>query len=400
MTNKLYYNSTYITEWESRITQKLERDGRKLVVLEETAFYPAGGGQPCDTGTLNRIPVLDVFSEGDTVFHEVERLPEEENAVCKLDWGRRWDHMQHHSGQHLLSAVILRLLGAKTLSFHLGQEECTIDVELPELTRAQMEAVEQEVNAEIYRNRAISSYFVTEEQLQNITLVKQPKVTENIRIVEIEGIEHNACGGTHVSRTGELGLIKLLKTDKQKGNTRISFKCGVRALQDYNESLRILEVVAGKFNTGRQDILGRFEKWEQEQTRLRTRVDELQQRLDEYEMKELHAAAEGPVLVHVFADKPAKELQPFAVKLTSGRDILVLLATEADNKLLLFHNGSLDVACGAFFKQHLSSFGGKGGGNNQSAQAGFASAEDMRRFIDFARKELNHAAAPDAPHTS
>ncbi|MDP4097986.1 alanyl-tRNA editing protein [Paenibacillus sp. P96] len=388
MTKKLYYNSAYITEWKTGITQELERDGRKLVVLEETAFYPAGGGQPCDTGTVNGIPVLDVFSEGDTIFHEVERMPEEMNAVCKLDWSRRWDHMQQHSGQHLLSAVILSSLGARTLSFHLGQEDCTIDIELPELNRAQMEAVEQEVNAEIYRNRDIRSYFVTEEQLKNITLVKQPKVTENIRIVEIEGIEYNACGGTHVARTGELGLVKLLKTDKQKGNVRIYFKCGARALQDYNESLRILEVVAGKFNTGRHDIVDRFEKWEQEQTRLKTRVDELQQKLDEYEMKELLAAAEEPVLVHVFADKPAKELQPFAAKLTSGRDLLVLLASRAENKILLAHNGTRDFSCGGFFKQHLGSFGGKGGGNNQSAQAGFASTEDMLRFIDFARKEL------------
>ncbi|MGW9528797.1 alanyl-tRNA editing protein [Paenibacillus terrae] len=388
MTTKLYYSAPNLTEWETHITRSMERDGGYFVMLEETAFYPHGGGQPCDTGTIQGIRVLDVVLEDGDIWHQVERLPEEGKVACQLDWERRFDHMQQHSGQHLLSAVCLELLGARTESFHLGQEYATIDVNCSELTPAQLSAIEQEVNRQIYSNRSIKGYVVTNEQLKDIPLVKMPKVTENIRIVEIEGIEYNACGGTHVGRTGEIGMIKCLKWEKQKGLARIHFKCGVRALQDFNESLQILDVLSAKFNTGRKDILTRFEKWEQEHKQLKAQVDILQEENTSYQVAELLSAVQGNVLAHIFEQKTFQELQQMAAKLTSEHDLLVLLATTAENKIILTHNGTQSVACGAYFKEHLGAFQGKGGGSNQSAQAAFSSREDLLNFFETAQRQF------------
>ncbi len=309
-------------------------------------------------------------------------------GACQLDWERRFDHMQQHSGQHLLSAVCLELLGARTESFHLGQEYATIDVNCSNVTSAQLSAIEQEVNRQIYSNRSIKSYFVTDEQLKDIPLVKMPKVTENIRIVEIEGIEYNACGGTHVAQTGEIGIIKCLKWEKQKGMARIHFKCGARALQDFNESVRILDVLSAKFNTGRKDILTRFEKWEQEHKQLKAQMELLQKENASYQSKELLATVQGHVLAHMFEQKSFQEIQQMAVKLTDEHDLLVLLATTADNKIILTHNGTQAVACGTFFKENLGAFQGKGGGSNQSAQAAFPSREDLLSFFEMAQHQF------------
>ena len=195
MSIKLYYNSAYISEWQTDIHQTLEREDGYYVILKETAFYPHGGGQPCDVGYINGIPVLDVINEEDEVLHRLERLPDESKVTCHIDWNRRFDHMQQHSGQHLLSAVCRDLYEAMTVSFHLGTDYATIDVEQPELTLNQLASIENEVNRQIYLNNGIVSYFITQDELAHLLLVKQPKVTDHIRIVEIKGVEHNACGG-------------------------------------------------------------------------------------------------------------------------------------------------------------------------------------------------------------
>ncbi|SDO77934.1 alanyl-tRNA synthetase [Paenibacillus sp. yr247] len=389
MSKKLYYDSVYLTEWQTLISETLEREDGFYVILEETAFYPHGGGQPCDEGHINGIPVIDVISVEDKVLHKLARLPEETKVTCKVDWNRRFDHMQQHSGQHLLSAVCRDLYQALTVSFHLGTDYSTIDVEQPELTPSQLASLENEVNRQIYQNRSIVSYFVTQEEVAHLKLVKQPKVTENIRIVEIQGVEYNACGGTHVSSTGEIGMIKLLKAEKQKGNTRIYFKCGYRAWEEFNESLRILGVLSSKFNTGKDEIIDRIEKWENEQKQLQAELMDLKEKNDRYVAKELLSSQEGNLVAHVFEEKSLKDLQSLAVKLASESDLPVLLATFAENKVVFAHNGSSTLSCGAFFKAHLGKCNGKGGGSDKIAQAGFPTSEDALAFYEFTRRQVN-----------
>lgn len=390
MTKKLYYESAYLKEWSTTISGTVEREDGVYVKLAETAFYPHGGGQPCDAGYIGELPVLDVVLEEDEVLHKVAQLPDQTEVDCRIDWSRRFDHMQQHSGQHLLSAVFRDLFQAMTLSFHLGSDYATIDIELPELSAAQMAEAEQEVNRLIFLNRRITSYFVTAEEMAKLPLVKLPKVTEDIRIVEIEGVEYNACGGTHVSSTGAIGLIKLLRSEKQKGNTRITFKCGSRALDEFNDHARILGQLSAKFNTGKDEIIDRIDKWENEQKLLQTELAAAKELNDMYLARELITAKEpgSRVITHISDSRPLKDLQSLAVKLTELTSQPVLLLTAAENKAVLAHSGAAGQSCGAFFKTHLGTFQGKGGGSDKMAQAGFPSWEEALAFYNFAKMQF------------
>ncbi|NOU82079.1 hydrolase [Paenibacillus sp. LMG 31459] len=390
MTKKLYYDSAYLNEWSTTISGSVEREDGIYVTLAETAFYPHGGGQPCDTGYIGELPVLDVVLEDNEVLHKVAQLPDQAEVNCRLDWNRRFDHMQQHSGQHLLSAVFRDLYQAMTLSFHLGSDYATIDIGLPELSAAQMAEAEQEVNRQIYLNRSIVSYFVTAEEMARLPLVKLPKVTEDIRIVEIEGVEHNACGGTHVASTGAIGMIKLLRSEKQKGNIRITFKCGSRALDEFNDNVRILGQLSARFNTGKDEIIDRIEKWEHEQKLVQTELAALKEQNDIYLARELISALEpgSGLITHISDTRPLKDLQSLAVKLTALTDLPVLLLSAVENKVVLAHSGSADLSCGAFFKAHLSEYQGKGGGSDKLAQAGFPAWEAAVAFYDFAQKQF------------
>lgn len=387
MTTRLYFDDAYLTRWTTRVKDKLEREDGVYVVLEESAFYPHGGGQPNDTGRIGGIPVLDVISEGDEVLHKVERFPEELEVRCEIDWDRRFDHMQQHSGQHLLSAVC-REHGAMTLSFHLGSDSCTIDVDRTDLPAEQLAAIEREANRHIYLNHGITGYFVTEEEASRLPLVKPPKAVDRVRIVEMEGVEYNGCGGTHVSATGAIGMIKLLKTEKQKGHVRIFFKCGYRALNEFQEQQQVLGAVTARLKTGRDGIMERLDKWEDVQKGLQSELDALKEAMDEVTLGQLLAKQEGGRIAHIFADKPLKELQNLAQKLIAQCDAAVLLATEAEHKVVLAHSGHLPVSCGAFFQEHLASYGGKGGGSDKLAQAGFSSWPEALAFYVFAEQVL------------
>lgn len=388
MTKKLYYESAYIREWETRITSKLKREDGIYLVLEETAFYPHGGGQPCDLGWIDAIPVLDVVQEEGEILHKVERVPEKDVVGCRLDWDRRFDHMQHHSGQHLLSAMCLEACKAETLSFHLGQDYATIDIARSDLPQDELMMLELEVNDQVYLNRKVTNYFVSREQAAALPLVKQPTVAENIRIVEIEGIEYNACGGTHVSATGEIGMVKLLRAEKQKGHMRLYFKCGYRALREFNAGMEILGSLSARFNTGKEEILDRIAKWDQEQKQLQAELNAVKAENDAYLAEKLLADRQGSLIKHVFADKPLKDLQNLASKLTDQADVTVLFVSEGENKVLLAQGGKSEIACGAFFKQHLADYRGKGGGSDKMAQAGFATGEDAMAFYHFTAQSL------------
>lgn len=389
MTKKLYYESAYIREWETRVTRKMEREDGAYVALEETAFYPHGGGQPCDLGWIDAIPVLDVVLEEGEILHKVERFPEKEAVNCRLDWDRRFDHMQHHSGQHLLSAMCLEVCQAETLSFHLGQDYATIDVARADLPQHELMMLELEVNDQIYLNRKVTSYFVSRERAAELPLVKQPKVTEDIRIVEIEGVEYNACGGTHVSATGEIGMIKLLRAEKQKGHTRLYFKCGYRALREFNAGMDILGSLSARFNTGKEEILDRIAKWDQEQKQLQAELNAVKAENDAYLAEKLLANRQGSLIQHVFADKPLKDMQNLAAKLAEQADVIMLFASKSEHKVLLARGEGDGLACGAFFKQYLADYRGKGGGSDKMAQAGFANAEDAMAFYHFAAQSLS-----------
>ncbi|PJN61234.1 hypothetical protein PAEAM_24080 [Paenibacillus sp. GM1FR] len=391
MTQKIYYDSAYTREWHTTITGRVDKEDGVYVTLAETAFYPHGGGQPCDLGQIGGIAVLDVNIEDGDVWHKLERTPEETEVHCEIDWERRFDHIQQHTGQHLLSAITLKLTEAMTLSFHLGTEYDTIDVAAAELGANQLTAIEQEVNRQIYRNARINTSWVTAEEAAQLPLVKQPTVTEDIRIVEIEDVEYNACGGTHVSATGEIGIIKLLKTEKVKGGTRIYFKCGTRALNEFTATQNVLNSIMVKLKTSKDELLERIEKMELEQKQLQTELNAVKTTNDAYYAEELLAARQGLVIAQVFEDKSLKDMQSLATKLTADHEGLVLFASISEAKVVLAQNGQPpEWACGPFFKGNLGAYQGKGGGSEKMAQAGFASSEDALAFYEFTKDQLGH----------
>ncbi|KAA8783023.1 alanyl-tRNA editing protein [Paenibacillus amylolyticus] len=391
MTQKIYYDAAYTREWHTHITNRVTKEDAIYVTLAETAFYPHGGGQPCDLGQIGGIAVLDVNLEDGEVWHKLERSPEQDEVDCELDWERRFDHMQQHTGQHLLSAVTLKLTDAMTLSFHLGTDYATIDVAAETLSAAQLAEVEQEVNRQVVRNATIHTSWVTAEEAARLPLVKQPTVTEDIRIVEIEGVEYNACGGTHVAATGEIGIIKLLKTEKIKSSTRIYFKCGTRALNEFTAIQQVLNGITTKLKTSRDELLERIEKTEQEQKQLQSELNAVKSTNDAYYARELLAAREGLVIAQIFEDKSLKDMQSLAAKLTEEHEGLVLFASISEAKVVLAQNGQpAEWACGPFFKGNLGAYQGKGGGSEKIAQAGFASSEDALAFYEFTKEQLGH----------
>lgn len=389
MTEKWYETKPYTTAWSTEITSIKEQEDYVLVTLRETAFYPEGGGQPSDYGTINGMNVLGVFEQDDEVYHKLQQAPDQKEVDCQIDWARRLDHMQHHTGQHLLSAVCIELYDAHTVSFHLGTDTVTIDLTVPSLSDEQLAHIERRVNECIYGNKEIRTYYVTKENVHTVPLRKLPDVGDHIRIVEISGIDYSACCGTHVTRTGEIGIIKLLKTEKQRGNTRLHFKCGLRALMDYQLAHTALSTLAGKFSTGRHKVIERIEKLEQEQKQLQKEIELLQIERAAYIANELIAKSNKEIVTYVSDDQPTKDLQPVIKSVTEKGDYIVLFASKIENKIILAHNGFSSIHCGQLFKEQLGAFNGKGGGNANQAQAGFATTEEMENFLSFLQRTID-----------
>ncbi len=381
MTLKRYYESAYIREWTASIVEVEKRADGLYVRLDETAFYPEGGGQPGDTGRIGEARVLDTLTEKDEVLHKVDLSPGlvGDRVFCSLDWARRFDHMQQHSGQHLLSATCLDLLHASTLSFHLGDEYSTIDVDRTEWTADELDTVEYEVNRRILSSLPITSYTVSPEQAAALPLVKAPSVEGEVRIVEIQGIEYNACGGTHVASTGELGLLKLLRAEKQKGHLRLTFKAGFRALQEFAAQTKVLAALSAKLSTPKEGLEERVDKWIEEDRRKQTERHTLQQQLDEYVARELleESGPHGRAAVRLFEQRTLKELQSLASLLTAQTALPVLLGSRSENKLVLAHSGQADFACGTRLREILPEYGGRGGGSDRLAQASFGSDQEL-----------------------
>src|SRR5688572_11751498 len=248
---RLYYTDAYLVEFDAVVRDVVQRNDRWKVTLDRTAFYPTSGGQPFDTGTIGEATVLDVFEEEDgTIGHLVDRQLETNSRVRgHVDWSRRFDHMQQHTGQHLLSAAFEREAGARTVSFHLGTSSATIDLD-KELSAAQIALIEDVVNGVLWEDREICVKFVTANEAAKLPLRKDPTREGELRIVDIKDYDLSACGGTHVKRTGAIGMIAVSGSERFKGGLRVEFVCGNRALKAFRSlknsvsgSVRLLSVL-------------------------------------------------------------------------------------------------------------------------------------------------------------
>jgi len=250
-TKRLYYDDSYLRHFTAQVVESTKVKGRPAVILDRTAFYPTSGGQPHDRGLINGIPVINVIERKDgTVVHVLEEpLPGEVTTVeGEIDWERRFDHMQQHTGQHILSQACLQRLKAETVGFHLGADYATIDLNKAPLSEKKLEAAEALANAVVFANRPVVARFVSKEELAAMPLRKPPAVEGPIRIVTVEGFDWSPCGGTHVRATGEVGVIKIVRYERRGAETRLTFLCGERAWRDYHQKNRLLRRLATRFS--------------------------------------------------------------------------------------------------------------------------------------------------------
>ncbi|HET7377172.1 MAG TPA: DHHA1 domain-containing protein [Anaerolineae bacterium] len=401
MTDRLYYSDSRLHTFEAKIRNRLEHDGRPAVILDRSAFYPDSGGQPADRGMLNQAQVVDVIvreADGE-VLHVLSEPITTDHVSGSIDPVRRFDFMQQHTGQHILSQAFSQVAEAETVSFHLNPEPdggVTIDLDTINLRPDQVDRVEDIANSIIYENRPIAARFVTSAELKSIPLRKPPAVTESIRIVEIQYFDWSACGGTHVASTGEVGLIKITKLDRRGNETRVEFLCGRRALIDYRRKSQMISRVAADLTIGYWELDQTVARLQADNKAIRRQLNEADARLQQYEAQELlsrlEASGEYGVAARVWIDRDAAYIKRMAQLLTASPKTVALLGATGKSTSLMFARSkdvpSIDLS--ALLKTAAAKLGGKGGGSADFAQAGgpAVSAEQVKEVIDWAKDQL------------
>ncbi|MBI1294494.1 hypothetical protein GC175_06010 [bacterium] len=389
MTERLYYNDAYTTHFEANVTQSRVIDGHTAVALDRSFFYPTSGGQAHDLGTLNSVPVIDVQVDDDgVVWHVLGRAAKLENPVSgEINWLRRYDHMQQHTGQHLLSQAFFHELGLETVSVHFGDAFSTLDLDVEDLSTAQLAAVENYTNAVVWENRPIYTYFVADADLASISLRRPPKVTGQIRIVEIEQFDWSACGGTHVRRTGEIGVVALLRTEKIRRQTRVHFLCGGRVVEDYRRRRTLLGNISSLLDTHYENTPELVEKLQAQNRDLDRQLRTQQEELITYRARTLLESARQVGKVRLVA-QAMRGLDPNALKVLASTlqaepRTVVLLCCESNGKgtAIFARAADVDLNAGQLVRDVLSQYGGGGGGRPDFAQGGGMSAETLEAVL-------------------
>src|SRR5215207_7333195 len=297
MTERLYYTDSHLLEFDARVVSvsRLE-DGRAAVALDRTAFYPTGGGQPNDTGTLGPARVVDCSEvDGANVLHVVEGDAPEAGADvrCRVDAARRRDHMQQHTGQHILSQAFVELYGAQTRSFRMTTDACEVDVELSDPSDERVERAITRANEIIWDDRAVRVHNVTPEGAALLPLRKDSEREGELRVIEIEGFDFSPCGGTHASRTGEVGVVVARQWERAKGLVRVTFAAGTRALEDYRRANTTARATAAVFSVGRDEAATAAARLQEDNKHLQRRLRASEEVAARAEARELLEESEG-----------------------------------------------------------------------------------------------------------
>lgn len=378
MTHRLYYDDPMLTAFAARVVARQETARGPAVQLDQTAFYPTSGGQPHDTGTLDDIPVIDVWDEEDgAIWHLLTAMPVSDAITGTLDWPRRFDHMQQHTGQHVLSAAFVAACQANTVGFHLGSEASTIDLDFPHLTWETAFQVEDAVNRVVWENRPVTIHTVTRADLGDIPLRKPPQVTGDIRVIWVAGYDASACGGTHVRATGEIGLVKITGVERYKGGARVTFLCGERALRDYRRALHTLRTASSDLSVAQDEVPQTVARLQDELQTTRRALNKAQGQLLEFEADGLWEAAPEVdgirrIIAH-WAARPLADARAIAGRLRERPHTLLLLAVSEGQDTRFVVARSDDVPqfdAGAMLRDITRALGGRGGGSPASAQGG------------------------------
>ncbi|MBK9713617.1 MAG: alanyl-tRNA editing protein [Kouleothrix sp.] len=388
ITERLYFADPYLTSFSARVVARAERDGRPAVALDQSAFYPEGGGQPPDAGTLDDVPVLDVQADDGLVWHTLARPLDAEIVQGRVDWARRFDHMQQHHGQHLLSAAFEHLHGLRTISFHLGAASATIDLAGGALAAEQAFAAEELANQVIWEDRPVLARFVSAEELARLPLRKPPAVDGPVRVVSVPDFDHSACGGTHPRATGGVGLLHIRRWDRRGDAVRVEFLCGGRAVRDLRWKNGALGRLASALSVGADEVESAVARVREAEERARKRLEEAGEQLLGYEAQELIARADLVGIVRVvrraYAGRSLDDVRALARAIAAG-GCVALLGLRAEKTQLIFARAEgLQVDCGRLLRETLAALGGRGGGQPTLAQGGLPDPARLEDALDAA----------------
>ncbi len=408
-TKKCYEDDVNLKEMDTTIIRLDRLNDRPALVLSETIFFPEGGGQPWDLGTVNGVALAGVVESGDEVYHllETDAFVPGQSVRLILDWERRFDHMQRHCGEHILSGIFFRDYGGVNRGFHMGDEYMTIDISLehnPDFQAVTWEMAvhaEEEANLVIWQDLPVTTRrYDSKEEAAGIPLRKELAIEEDITIVCVGSPDNPsdcvACCGTHPTTSGSVGLIKIYKVENYKGMFRIYFEAGKRAFSDYQEKHQLIGSLGKKFSAGVEDLLEKVEAREAKSSEVRAEFYKLRQSVIQSRLAEISKTAEQmqttalvpkvPMIVRVYDDLPMDDLLTIGRGMTGKFTGLLILHYPPTNTLFLFSDGKPD--CGKLVKDHVDIYNGKGGGNPTSSRILFSKPDYPDLFIDLLEKHL------------
>ncbi|HEX8457324.1 MAG TPA: DHHA1 domain-containing protein [Pyrinomonadaceae bacterium] len=407
MTERLYYQDSHLAEFEARITDVADggAPGRFTVMLDRTAFYPTGGGQPTDTGTLGAARVVECIDREEAgVLHIVEgAAPPQVGALVagRIDWPRRLDHIQQHTGQHILSQAFVRLFDAPTRAFRMLERACEIDLELPDPSDECIEQAVALANRIIWEDRPVRVRQVSTEEAAALPLRKDSARAGDLRIIEIEDYDLSPCGGTHAARTGEVGILAVRSWERAKGLTRLEFLAGGRVHADYRRANQTARAVAALFSAGRDDTPELAARLVEENKNLQRRLRVLQEIATRVEADELlhttapaHPAGDerARILTHLFDGRDADSLKQLALAIIARPGYVALLGsrdTEGRAARLVFARAAdAPGDMNALMRDACALLGGRGGGRPDLAQGGGTNVANLPEALRAAAEHL------------
>lgn len=414
-TTRLYQQDRYIKEWDAQVTSVTEDDGSLIVTLDKSAFFPEGGGQSCDLGMMGGYEVIDVQEKDEEVYHRLKPAEGENSADgkpaplqegdavhCILDWDRRFDNMQRHCGEHILSGIFFALFGGVNRGFHMGQDYMTVDISLEEDPDVKEITYEDALRAELEANKVIWAdepvtvmHFESREEAEKMPLRKALAFDEDITIVSVGSIDNAAdcvaCCGTHPNTAGQVGLIKIYKVENYKGMFRIYFESGARALNDYRAKHNILTELSNKYSSSIEDFPSKLKAQEEKLADAKSELHQIKKAFTDNECAKLdalisEAGGDSKVTVYEVEHLGLDDVFNMAKRYMGSCKGLIMLYSIKDTSYILVSDGNID--CGGLVKEYASFYKGKGGGNKVSARGIFTSKEDAEMFADLVQKHL------------
>lgn len=383
MTVKSYIEDAYTTSFESTVVAIHQKNENVAIELENTYFYPEGGGQPCDVGTIEGLKIVDVQIEDGCIMHftnmPVDQIGVGMRVTCEVDAHRRKALMQQHTGQHILSSCAEKLFNANTVGFHIGDDYVTIDLD-QKLTGADVEMLELEANSVVFNNLSVIAHYPSPEALSKMPLRKQPKVTENIRVIEVDGVDFSPCGGTHLNTTSEVGMIKIKRIEPYKTGVRIEFGCGYYALETAKKRNEIINQLMRLFSVRDEEIVNFCEQLLENQKNDRLSLHAMKEQLIKLQVQELLSttgedlAEDVKVITLIEEEMPMVDLRLKTSIICERENMIVLAAASEGEKSHFVLSKSKNLTqspdMGMLFKTYLAPLGIKGGGNAFVAQGG------------------------------